>query len=60
MEYMVEMQNLETGIIETYTAEVENLDLLECWLQGFRELGFKVLSCREIIGKGHSESKIWG
>lgn len=60
MEYMVEMQNPETGIIETYTAEVENPDLLEYWLQGFRELGFKILSCREIIGKGHSESKIWG
>ena len=60
MEYMVEMQNPETGIVETYNAEIENPDLLEGWLQGFRELGFKILSCREIIGKGHSESKIWG
>ena len=60
MKYVIEMKNPKTGIVEAYNTEAESLDQLERSLEVFREGGYEVLGYQEIIGEGHSESKLWG
>ena len=56
MKYEIDVRDPETGIVKTYSAE--SAEQLEWRIFLFLEAGREILDYREIIGEGHSESKL--